>query len=347
MNTYNNKGEIAWNEWTPPDRRHGFRHWIAYGTYDNHLKPMYWSAEAPRDSFYYVNQWGPEYETDEAIRYMDLKNGLRPAGKPFALVVSMNPPHTGYDLVPEKYKQIYKNLDVEKLAESFPNIPPKGTEMGDFFRENVRDYYACMSGVDENVGRIVAALKQLGLFENTILVFTSDHGDQMGAQSIIGKNVFYEESMHIPMIISYPNKIKPRFSNLNIALADLNPTLLSLMGFEQYIPKEVQTLILAKMLLEAKAEKEISQPYYFLDVADHKTGYRGLRTMQYTFAIHATKGVIDSILLFDRQADPDQLNNIAAKHPKLVRRFRKQLKKWLKQTEDPFEVALRKKYSKN
>lgn len=58
VNTYNNQGKVAWNEWCSPERRHGFEHWIAYGTYDNHLKPMYWNTTTPRDSFYYVNQWG-------------------------------------------------------------------------------------------------------------------------------------------------------------------------------------------------------------------------------------------------------------------------------------------------
>lgn len=70
VNTYNNQGKVAWNEWCSPERRHGFEHWIAYGTYDNHLKPMYWNTTTPRDSFYYVNQWGPAYEADRAIEYI-------------------------------------------------------------------------------------------------------------------------------------------------------------------------------------------------------------------------------------------------------------------------------------
>ena len=341
IDTYNNRGEVAWNEWCPLERRHGFRHWIAYGTYDYHLKPMYWTADAPRDSFYYVNQWGPEYEADEAIKYIDLKNGLRPADKPFALVVSMNPPHTGFELVPERYKKIYKDIDVEKLAAQFPNIPPKGTKMGDYFRNNIQNYYACMTGVDENVGRIVEALKANGLFDNTIVVFTSDHGIQMGAHNEAGKNVFYEESMRIPMIISYPGKIQPRSSHLNIAFADLYPTLLSLMGFQKAIPNEVQTFDLSTMLLDPKAEKEIAQPYYFVDVANHATGYRGLRTMRHTFVVHAIDGKADKLLLYDRQTDPFQQNNIAAQNPKLIKKFKKQLLRWLKKTEDPFAVALK------
>lgn len=122
IDTYNNHGAVAWNEWCPKERRHGFDYWTAYGTYDYHLKPMYWDTDAPRDSFYYVNQWGPEYEADKAIEYL---NGHIDKTQPFALVVSMNPPHTGYELVPDRYKEMYKNLNVEALCANVPTFPPK------------------------------------------------------------------------------------------------------------------------------------------------------------------------------------------------------------------------------
>ena len=119
----------------------------------------------------------------------------------------MNPPHTGYELVPDQYKEMYKNLNVETLCANRPDIPAKGTEMGDYFRNNIRNYYACMTGVDENIGRIINELKRLGLFKNTIVVFTSDHGICMGAHEQAGKDIFYEESMRIPVLISWPEKI--------------------------------------------------------------------------------------------------------------------------------------------
>ena len=156
VDTYNNRGKVAWNEWCPPERRHGFEYWTAYGTYDYHLKPMYWDTTAPRDSFYYVNQWGPAYEADKAIEYIQTQKENK---QPFALVVSMNPPHTGYELVPDKYKALYKDIDVEALCAHRPDIPAKGTEMGNYFRNNIRNYYACITGVDEQVGRIIETLK--------------------------------------------------------------------------------------------------------------------------------------------------------------------------------------------
>ena len=130
-----------------------------YGTYDDHLRPMYWTTDAPRDSFHYVDQWGPEFEADRAVDYIRNEGGrLRDPQKPFALVVSMNPPHTGYELVPQRYKDLYRDMDVESLCAA-PVVPPQGTRNGDYFRRSVRDYYACMTGVDEQVGRIVAELE--------------------------------------------------------------------------------------------------------------------------------------------------------------------------------------------
>lgn len=111
----------------------------------------------------------------------------------------MNPPHTGYGLVPEKYKALYRDLDIEALCHR-PDIPAKGTSEGNYYRQSVRNYYACMTGVDEQVGRIMETLKKQGLWENTIVVFTSDHGDSMGIHRHIGKNIYYEEAMRIPMI---------------------------------------------------------------------------------------------------------------------------------------------------
>ena len=335
VDTYNNKWAIAWNEWCEPSRRHGFKYWEAYGTYDYHLRPMYWSTNDTRDNFHYVDKWGPEYEADKAIEY--ISSPQRQNGKPFALVVSMNPPHTGYELVPEKYKEMYRDIDVEAICKKRPDIMPSGTKMGDYFRRNICNYYACMTGVDENVGRIVAELKNKGLLENTIVVFTSDHGIQMGAHEIEGKDIFYDSSMRIPLIISWQGKIKPRKdAKTSIAFADLYPTLLSLLGQKRNIPKEVQTNDLSTLILEGKEDKDIVQPYYFLNPNDSTTGYRGLRGERYTFVQRIKKGVADSVMLFDREADPYQMKNIAKEEPKLTDEWKAKLRTWLIKNNDPF-----------
>lgn len=342
VDTYNNRGKVAWNEWCPKERRHGFEYWIAYGTYDNHLKPMYWSTEAGREDFYYVDRWGPEYEADRAIDYIRGSDKVRLRNKPFALVVSMNPPHTGYELVPEKYKSLYRDVDVETLCRQ-PDIPPKGTDDGDYYRHSVRDYYACMTGVDEQVGRIIEALKQGGLWENTIFVFTSDHGVCMGRHNEKGKDIYYEESMRIPLLISWPGEIKARRdSSTRIAFADLYPSLLSLMGLEKQIPGEVETFDLSRRIRSGKGKQPEFQPYYWIDVAHHgRNGRRGIRTDRYTFVWEIQMGKIVNRLLFDRENDPYELKNIAEQEAVLVRKYEGKMQKWLEKTSDPLWKAFR------
>lgn len=334
VDTYNNHGEVAWNEYCPENRRHGFDFWVAYGTYDNHLHPMYWEGTAPRDSFFYVNQWGPEYEVDRAIGFL---NEQKDSSQPFALVVSFNPPHTGYDLVPDKYKAIYADLDVEALCDSRPDIPAKGTEMGDYFRKNIRDYYACITGVDENIGRLTTELKRLGLFDNTIIVFTSDHGVCMGAHNLPGKDIYYDESMRIPMVVTWFQKLKPRIDQYTMfGLGDLYPTLLSMMGLKKDIPAEVQTFDLSLSIQEGKEDKELMQPYYYIQPDNHATGYRGLRGNRYTFVVHVTNGQQDETILFDREQDPYEMHNIASQNPDVTAHFTKVLKERLRKTNDAY-----------
>ena len=130
----------------------------------------------------------------------------------------------------------------------------------------------------------------------------------MGAHHSAGKDIYYEESMKVPMIISWPQQIKPRVDNHTmIAFGDMYPTLLSMMGFSKDIPQEVQTFDFANSILSGKADKKTVQPYYRVQPDNPTTGYRGLRTSRYTFAVHATNGKIDrTVQATQRMADADQ-----------------------------------------
>jgi len=337
VNTYNNRGKVKWNEWCPPSRRHGFDFWVAYGTYDWHLRPMYWEGDASRDDYFFVEEWGPEYEVDRAIGFLD---DVSQSGNPFALVVSMNPPHTGYELVPEKYKDIYKDMDVDNIASLRPDVQPIGTENGKFFRKYLPYYYACISGVDENVGRLYGALEEKGLSDNTIFIFTSDHGVCLGTHGIQGKDVWYEEAMRIPMIMVWPNRISPRVDNdTMISFGDLYPTMLSLMGLSSEIPHSVMERDYSKEVLhgtpKAKALKSW-QPYYRLYPSDSGKGSRGIRGKRYTFVVEVEEGTVSKTHLYDRQTDPYQMKDVSKENPRIVRRCTRILKKHLSRTGDPF-----------
>ena len=332
-----NKGKVKWNEWTPPDRRHGFDFWYAYNTYDYHMHPLYWNTTEKRNDFHYVDQWGPEHEADMAVKYINNKDGqFREKGKPFALVVSMNPPHMPYNAVPQKYKDIYKDTDTLKLFNR-PDIPPANTKWGKYYRKNIRNYYAMITGVDEQFGRILKALKDQGLDKNTIVLFTSDHGNCLGIHDMVSKNNHYEESMRIPFILNWPGKIHPGQTDLLISSPDIYPTMMDLMGMKKDIPGTVEGTSFADFIINGTDQKPTSQMYIWMQPGHPESGRRGVRTEKYTMVINKTPDAKESIILHDNQADPYQMQNIATDHPEVVKELIKdELIPWLKKTKDPF-----------
>jgi arylsulfatase A-like enzyme len=338
----NNEGEVAWNEWTPNERRHGFDYWYAYGTYDYHERPMYWDTKASRDGFHYVNQWGPEHEAEKAIDFFMNKGNVRNPSSPFSLVVSINPPHTPYNTAPAKYHEPYKNIPLDSLLTD-ANIPPAGTAMGEEYRKNIKNYYANITGVDAQIGRIIQTLKTTGLLDNTIIVFTADHGNCLGKHNQESKNNIYEESISVPLLVYWKGKIKPGIDNdLLIGMPDLYPTLLDLAGYKKNIPSTVDGTSYASYFLDRKGNKASEQFILGTIAYDQnlikKSGFRGVRTTQYKLA-YVTKGTNGAEPhLFDLQADPFELKNIYRKDHPAVKNLAPRLQYWLQKTGDEFVI---------
>jgi len=332
----NNRTLPAWNEWCPPHRRHGFDFWHAYNTYDYHMRPMYWDTDAPRDGFHYVDQWGPEHEADLAIEYLTNKNGVyRQPDKPFALVVSMNPPHTPYAQVPKRYVDLYKDVPLETLCQR-PNIPEADTKMGGQYRRNIRNYYGMITGVDEQFGRILDALKAQGLEQDTIVVFTSDHGNCLGIHNMATKNNRYEESVRIPFIARWPGKIKPRQDDLLFSSLDMCPTLLDLLGFGRDIGEDVDGKTYAKAFLGQKGKRPKWQWYMWVPPGQPAYGRRGIRNQEVTFVVSKIKGKPTERYLHDNKNDPYQLRNIANQRPDLVKQLMIELEQTILPYNDPW-----------
>ena len=343
INCGNNKGDLKWNEWCSPERRHGFDFWNAYGTYDNHLNPMYWKTDAKRDGFYYAKEYGPKHEADIAVEYIKNTDGkYRKKDAPFAMVVSMNPPHTGYNLVPDKYKMMYKDMPMEKLV-SRPDIPPEGDHNGKNYRNDIKNYLAQITAVDEQFGRIMDALKVNGLENDTIVLFTSDHGNCLGIHHQGTKNNPYEESMRIPMILRWPGKIKAGKDDLLVSVPDIYPTLLDLLGLKSAVPSEVEGISLAETIISGKGPRPSSQLYMRVDPANPKGGPRGVRTHEYKLVIGSVaekddeSTVAGNIMLFDLKNDPYEMSNIANKKPDIISRLvKEELVPWLEKAKDPW-----------
>lgn len=340
VKSYNNRPDFAWNEWTPPDRRHGFDYWYAYNTFDRHNTPEYWATDTPRDGRVKVEQWGPEHEADQAIAWLrnaDAK--MRKAGQPFAMVISMNPPHMPYHMVPEKYLKAYADKTDAQLVNGRPNVLPAESRWGKYTRAQLRNYYAQITGVDEQIGRILDAVDALDLADNTIVVVSSDHGNCLGIHGFISKNNHYEESMRIPLIVRWPSKIKPRRDDLLISVPDLYPTILGLMGFSDDVPKTVQGASYANLFRTGKGERPTSQLYMYLPPGEPTIGRRGVRTHRYTMMIER-KPEGDQYTLHDNVADPYQLKNIADTKPQIIRKLiRDELTPWLKRAGDAWKPS--------
>lgn len=338
VDTSNNSEEFAWNEWTPPERRHGFDFWYAYGTYDNHDHPEYWTTHAPRSERSVVHQWSPEHEADMALRYIRNEGGeYRDPEKPWALVVSMNPPHMPYQRVPDRYLEMYGDATDEELINR-GNVELDGdTSGGRLARRHMRNYLAQVTGVDDQFGRILKGLEEAGLEEDTIVVFTSDHGNCLGSHEEVSKNVHYEESMRVPFIIRWTGTIEPRHDDLLVSTPDIYPTLLELMGMESQIPEEVQGSSRAPLLLTGEGERPTSQLYIWVPYGQPALGRRGVRTHRYTLSIGKTAEGITSTVLHDNVQDPYQLENIAEERPEVVQRLvEEELNPWLRKTGDPW-----------
>lgn len=341
VESYNNPVQgVKWNEWTPPERRHGFDYWYAYGTYDRHLTPMYWSNQSTRDTPVHIQQWGPEHEADMAIRYLKNEGGkLRDASKPFALVVSMNPPHSPYDQVPQRYLDRYAGKSSAELN------PRKNVQWDKEYPSglgptNANSYFAMVSGVDEQFGRILDTLDECGLRDDTLVVFFSDHGCCLGAHGQPTKNVHFEEALRIPMMFRLPGKLAPRSDDALMSLPDLYPTMLGLLGLGKEIPATVEGSDLSQRLRDGKGKGPSSQLYLAVPYGGNAFGKRGVRNERYTMVVERKDKQLLNYILHDNLRDPLQLTNIAADNMALVDELvEKELKPWLERTGDPWRPA--------
>jgi len=206
-------------ETIPGPGRHGFGYVLQ--TFRGHANkdPEYW--ENSKDHLV-PNAWSVDFETDKAIDF--IRN--RDPDRPFALFMSWGPPHSPY-VVPEKYINIYRNRDLP-LRENSESL-----------HEQTSLYYAGISWCDFNMGRMMQAIRDEGLDENTVFIFTSDHGEMLNSHGIFNeKTYWYEESIGIPFIIRWTGTLDPGKNKMLFSVHDFMPTILGLMGID--IPDQVE-----------------------------------------------------------------------------------------------------------
>jgi arylsulfatase A-like enzyme len=330
----------VWDEFTPPERRHRFDFWYAYNCYDGHLTPHYWTTEATREDKTEIREWSVKHEADIAIEYIENRDGKhRDSSKPFALFVAHNPPHMPFQLVPEKYVEMYGDQGPEDLL-TRPNVD-LSIEDGPTAQAKrwVKHYFAAVTGIDENLGRILDCLKEQGLEDNTIVVFASDHGEMMGSHNLMYKNQIYEESFGVPFLIRYPPKIAAGSrDDILLSAPDVMPTLLGLMGLAAQIPEQVEGADHSDVLRGQSAQRPELAVYMHLPPTNLARGRRGLRTAEYTVEI-TRNDRRESVKLFDNEKDPYQMENIADDREAVAEELTKKLNEELLRIGDPWVGA--------
>jgi choline-sulfatase len=202
-----------------------------------------------------------------------------------------------------------------------------GATPGDLTRMSAA-YYGLISHIDWHIGTILDALEQRNLLDNTIIIYSTDHGEMLGEHGLIQKSVFYEGAVRVPLIIRYPRRFHPGTSDALVELHDLTPTILELAGIEPLRTCEGRSLL---PLLDALSVV----PTGWRDcVFSELKGEHMIRTDRFKYTYRAGEARQE---LFDLVNDPDELRNLAG-DPSLARverELRDRLLAWLVRTNRP------------
>ena len=217
------------NRWVPPEKRAGFQHFIGWESHHvDHHAGLIWRDE-PNEPIVM-----PGHETD-ALTDIALQQLAQAASEanPFFMLVSYQAPHPPCS-PPKAFLELYRDQDLfheaNADAAAWYEMPQWNAEYdAATFR---RRYFGEISHLDAAFGRLLRGLDELKLRENTLVVFTSDHGEMAGAHGLFGKGVMFEESLCVPLIARAPGQATGRRTSQLAATVDLTPTLLDYAGID-------------------------------------------------------------------------------------------------------------------
>ena len=283
----------------PPERRQGFQYWKVAECDHNYPHSHYYTGTSSEKQYW--QGYDAFAQTKDAQQYLQ---DHAKAEKPFALVVSYGTPHFPHGTAPKEYQALYPP-DKIKLP---PNVPP---ELQENARREAQGYYGHCTALDKCVGDIVRTLEETGLADNTILVFTSDHGETLGSHGFrpTFKQVPWDESARVPFLLRYPGGLgrEGRVVKTPIGTVDILPTLLGLANVP--VPKSVEGDSLAPLIRSKRCDDDRAALYMLpapFSGAQNEPAYRAIRTNRYTY-IRTLKG---PAMLFDDDQDPYQMKNL-------------------------------------
>lgn len=310
---YNTAYIGKWHVYGSPDGKYGRRQ--AYVPREYQLGFDYWKGfectHDYNDSCYYFNDdptkrrwdgYDAFAQSDDAAQYI---RDHADDEKPFMLMLSWGPPHFPLHTAPEAYRERYRDRPIELR----PNVPDEDREQA---TENLRGYYAHIAALDDCMKTVWDAVRTAGIEEDTIVIFTSDHGDMMQSQGLGTKLFPFDESIRVPFLLHYPRLQQGKAWELHVPIdaPDIMPTLLGLVDLP--VPPSVEGTDWSPWIRgenEPTGEEAglLTIPIEFTEIVRNRMkAYRGLRTPRYTY-VRDSEG---PWLLFDNEADPYQMKNL-------------------------------------
>jgi arylsulfatase A-like enzyme len=295
--------------------------------------------------------YGPEKEykghvtdilTDKAVAFLKKEHC-----SPFCLLLWFKASHRSFQPA-ERFKDLYADDAIAEPVNFWDDyrtrpdaIKTANMKIGDFadipdFQTFVKDYYRCLVGVDENVGRVLDTLDEQGLKADTAVVYAGDNGFFIGEHHFFDKRFMYEESIRVPLLIRFPKTIRRGAVNPEIALnVDIAPTFLEMAGISIADGMDGRSLV---PILEGDKldwRKDFLYEYYEYPGAHSGRMNRGVRTERWKY-IHYFQEP-QEFELYDLQNDPHEMNNLIHDpgYRDAVETLRRRMDKLREETHDP------------
>lgn len=260
-----------------------------------------------------------------------------PREKPFALFLNLWAPHPPL-LVPEPFASNFDSGRIDlpgnvgKASSSEPGDLRKGIAAQlaeDVSPQEWRNVWAAHLGLvnlaDAGIGRVLGTLREQGLWEKTLIIFTADHGDHLGQHALYQKMELYEPAVHVPLLIRSPQTIPSRIEKV-VSHLDLFPTIMEVLGFGTNHLSDGQSLF--PLLTDMGTGGQGDADYAFLQYSGNPMVgdiRRGVVSARYKYIWH-TSGEEE---FYDLRHDPLEMNNLAQQHPPdEIEEHRKALREW-------------------
>ncbi|MFC1498180.1 sulfatase [Verrucomicrobiota bacterium] len=296
-------------------RRHGFQTFVGFNRGHSYDSSPTFDDDGTKASGY-KRKWEPTAQVNTAIDFMKQNKA-----RPWFVFLSWGPPHGPYKSQPGFE---YTSKDI---------VPRPNVGNGEDINKLV-PYFSMCSALDHEFGRLMNALKSMGVSKNTIVLFTADHGDMHGSHGKRHKNFPEEESAHIPCLMRFPSRVKDgQKISVPISTVDYMPTLLGLCGIT--VPGTCAGIDKSDLMLGGKQDSETS---IYL-VQNHKgTHWRAVVKGRYKYFVHSNDSDEKDPHLFDLDADPYELKNLVSdtKSKSVLSDMRKEYEGWQSRLKDVF-----------